>query len=235
MTAALDHLVVLAATLDEGVAWCEATLGVTPGPGGQHPLMGTHNRLLRLDGERHPGSYLEIIALDPHAAPPQRARWFDMDDAALRARVARDGPQLIHWVARVPDLAAALDALRAQGLAPGSIIDASRPTPAGLLRWRISVRDDGRRLFDGLLPTLIEWRLDDGVPHPAATLPHAGATLQTLTLSHPQAAALQAAFTALGLALPVQTGTAQMTAALLTPRGYRTLTAKNDLPMTGMP
>jgi hypothetical protein len=30
----LDHLVVAARTLDEGVAWCEATLGVTPGPGG---------------------------------------------------------------------------------------------------------------------------------------------------------------------------------------------------------
>ena len=34
-TPMLDHLVVMAASLDEGVAWCEATLGVTPGPGGQ--------------------------------------------------------------------------------------------------------------------------------------------------------------------------------------------------------
>jgi hypothetical protein len=38
----------MAASLPEGVAWCEATLGVTPGPGGEHPLMGTHNRLLRI-------------------------------------------------------------------------------------------------------------------------------------------------------------------------------------------
>jgi hypothetical protein len=44
----LDHLVIAAATLEEGVAWCEATLGVTPGPGGKHPLMGTHNRLLSI-------------------------------------------------------------------------------------------------------------------------------------------------------------------------------------------
>ena len=35
---AVDHLVIAAATLDEGVAWCEATLGVTPGPGGRHAI-----------------------------------------------------------------------------------------------------------------------------------------------------------------------------------------------------
>ena len=44
----LDHLVVIAPTLADGVAWCESTLGVTPGPGGEHPLMGTHNRLIHI-------------------------------------------------------------------------------------------------------------------------------------------------------------------------------------------
>ena len=48
MRSRIDHLVVAASSLDQGVAWCEATLGVTPGPGGEHPLMGTHNRLLRV-------------------------------------------------------------------------------------------------------------------------------------------------------------------------------------------
>ena len=46
--ACVDHLVVLAADLASGVAWCERTLGITPAAGGEHPLMGTHNRLLRL-------------------------------------------------------------------------------------------------------------------------------------------------------------------------------------------
>ena len=49
--AAVDHLVVAAATLADGVAWCERTLGVTPGPGGRHPLFGTHNRLLKIEAE----------------------------------------------------------------------------------------------------------------------------------------------------------------------------------------
>jgi hypothetical protein len=48
----VDHLVVAADSLEQGVKWCEETLGVTPGPGGQHPLMGTHNRLLRVATER---------------------------------------------------------------------------------------------------------------------------------------------------------------------------------------
>ena len=38
--------VVMAGTLAEGAAWCEAPLGVLPGAGGEHPLFGTHNRLL---------------------------------------------------------------------------------------------------------------------------------------------------------------------------------------------
>jgi hypothetical protein len=70
---AVDHLVVAAATLEQGVAWCEATLGVTPGPGGRHALMGTHNRLLNLGSAAFPHSYLEIIAIDPEAPAPGHA------------------------------------------------------------------------------------------------------------------------------------------------------------------
>src|SRR6478735_419898 len=70
----IDHLVVAARTLDQGVQWCEATLGVTPGAGGEHPLMGTHNRLLRIATVQYPRAYLEIIAIDPAAQTPSRRR-----------------------------------------------------------------------------------------------------------------------------------------------------------------
>ena len=50
MTIELDHLVIVADSLEQGAAWCASTLGVEPGPGGRHALMGTHNRLLRLGG-----------------------------------------------------------------------------------------------------------------------------------------------------------------------------------------
>ena len=223
--ATLDHLVVLASSLASGVAWAEATLGVTPGPGGEHPLMGTHNRLLRLsNGKGQPGAaYLEIIAINPAATPtlqPPEHRWFDMDDPALRERVAQMGPQLVHWVARVPALAAALLAWRELGIDRGEARAASRNTPAGLLQWQISLRPDGQRLFDGCLPTLIEW----GPHHPTATMPDSGLALQSLTLQHPQATLLQAACQAIGLdEVLISEGPGRLSAQLATPRGTLTL------------
>jgi len=88
---AVDHLVVAARSLEEGVAWCETTLGVTPGPGGKHAFMGTHNRLLKIATEAYPAAYLEIIAIDTDAPPPGRPRWFGLDTLELSA-----GPRLVH-------------------------------------------------------------------------------------------------------------------------------------------
>lgn len=221
-TPGLDHLVVYAASLAEGAAWCEATLGIAPGPGGEHPLMGTHNRLFNVGSDAFPAAYFEIIAINPAAKNvhlTRTHRWFDMDSAALQARVAAHGPQLAHWVARVPDAAAAVAALAAQGIDRGPVIAASRPTPSGLLQWQITVRDDGQRLFDGALPTVIQW---SGV-HPTAAMPASGVTLRTLALRHPDAAPLAGALRTLGLHLPVAPGAARIEAILDTPKGPVTL------------
>ena len=218
--AQIDHLVVAARTLGEGVAWCEATMGVTPGPGGAHPLFGTHNRLLKLGGHGStaPPSYLEIIAIDPQATPTRGAhqrRWFDLDDAVMHARLAQHGPQLVHWVASVPDIVAAVAALKAIGIQRGPVVSASRQTPQGLLQWHISVRDDGQRLFNGALPTLIQW---NGT-RPTPRMPDSGVSLRQLRLRHTGAAGLRAALQAIGLAdgPSVNDGPAGLTAELDTP------------------
>jgi hypothetical protein len=217
--AQVDHLVIAASTLAEGVAWCETALGVTPGPGGEHALFGTHNRLLKLPAEGSPNAYLEIIAVNPAATPARVAplkRWFDLDDEALRASLKLDGPQLIHWVASVPVLAAALATCQRLGLDRGLALTASRPTPDGLLQWKISVRDDGQRLLNGCLPTLIEW----GDVHPAQSMPDSGLILQRLTLQHPDAPRLDAALAAIGVTgATVAVGPATLIAELQTPRG----------------
>lgn len=219
--AGLDHLVVMAASLEEGLAWCEATLGVTPDAGGQHAFMATHNRLLRISSPAFAASYLEIIAIDPQGqAPGSHRRWFDMDDSALQAQVRSQGPQLTHWVARVNGIAQATEALRALGHAAGSPQAASRQTPRGLLAWQIGLRPDGQRLLQGLLPTLIEW----GEQHPEAGMADKGVALQQLQLLHPDADALKTALQALGLvgnpALQVaQAGTPALVAHLHTPKG----------------
>lgn len=173
----LDHLVVAAATLEDGVAWCEATLGLTPGPGGRHAHMGTHNRLLALGGAAFPQAYFEIIAIDPEAAPPARPRWFDLDSDAMRARLAH-GPQLVHWVARSTHMDGHRQGLADLGLQPGTPLPAHRDTPAGRLAWQTLVRDDGALLLGGALPTLIQW---DG-PHPTTRMPDSRLVLRSLVL-----------------------------------------------------
>ena len=169
----LDHLVVAARSLDDGVAWCEATLGITPGPGGRHALMSTHNRLFTIASATFARAYFEIIAIDPLAPPPGRARWFGMDALDLSR-----GPRLVNVVARTPALDALLSALQRDGIDGGRALAASRDTPAGLLQWRIAVRDDGSLGYGGALPTWIEW----GERHPADAMPPSGVVLRALTL-----------------------------------------------------
>ena len=196
--ASLDHLVIAARTLEAGVQWCEETLGVTPLPGGAHALFGTHNRLLPLTSAHHPLAYLEIIAID-RSLPPHSAlrlpRWFDLDDATIQAQLNEEGPQLLHWVVRVPDLRVALERWASLGISRGPMIEASRPTANGLLRWKISVREDGQRLFNGVLPTLIEW----GTDHPRHSLLGPTFVLESLDLTHPQSNLIQKAFDAIDL------------------------------------
>ncbi len=219
----LDHLVVLAATLDDGVAWCERTLGATPGPGGEHPLMGTHNRLLSIACEAWPLAYLEVIAIHagaPCARPAGYRRWFDLDDAALQQQLKATGPQLAHFVARTSDAQTAVQALVQHGLDRGEVLQASRMTPRGLLSWKITVRADGQRLLNGTLPTLIEW----GDVHPARGMAPSGITLQSVQASHPQADLLQASYSAMGLTgVATVQGSPKLMATLHTPRGVVTL------------
>lgn len=226
LSSQVDHLVVAASTLDEGVAWCEATLGITPGEGGEHPLMGTHNRLLRIDSPLFPQAYLEIIAIHsgaPCAIIASARRWFDLDNPDLQAKLRQTGPQLVHFVARTRLAAEAQHGLAQLGVDRGELIEASRMTPQGLLSWKITVRPDGQRLFAGGMPTLIEW----GDIHPTQGMPASSIALQSITVSHAQAQALQAAYDAIGLkGVHAIAGPVNLIATLQTARGLVTLESK---------
>jgi hypothetical protein len=226
MKTQIDHLVVMAASLEQGVQWCEDTLGITPGPGGEHEKYGTHNRLFKIATPQFPLAYFEIIAINPQAVIPKRAqvpRWFDMDDASLQKAVAQ-GPRLVHFVSSTEDVKAARHVLRTQGIERGQVVHASRKSSKGTLNWQITVREDGERLFNGCLPTLIQWGKPEATDplrlHPRNSLPRSGVTLQSLTVSHPSGAKLQAAFEAIGLAdIAIETGPANLVASLQTPKG----------------
>jgi len=224
MHARVDHLIVAASTLEEGAAWCEATLGVAPGPGGEHPFMGTHNRLLRIATVDYPRAYFEVIAVQPGREPQRGRRWFDLDDETLRDSLRRTGPRLVHFVASVPDVRQAVTAWQGLGLDRGEVVEASRMTPRGLLQWQITIRPDGQRLFEGTLPTLIEW----GSTHPASGLPESGVNLQSMAASHPDAPRLRSAWEAIGLqGVAVQDGPPALSAVLDTPRGRVRLSSQS--------
>lgn len=164
----LDHLAVSASSLAEGVAWAEAALGVTFATGGEHPQMGTHNRLLGLGD-----LYLEVIAINPAAPAPPHPRWFDLDHFT-------GPPRLTNWIVACDNLDTAL----AEG--PEGC-GRALPLARGDFRWRMAVPDSGRLPFDGYFPALIEWQ---GPAHPALRLPDSGLRLTRLDLTHPQAADL---------------------------------------------
>jgi hypothetical protein len=219
LSSSVDHLVIAADSLEQGVQWCAATLGMTPGPGGQHPLMGTHNRVLRISTELYPRAYLEIIAIDPAAPPPGRRRWFDLDDVVLKQKI-RQQPRLVHFVARTQEAPAARQALKQAGIDRGELVAAQRRTANGLLSWRITIRADGQRLFYGGLPTLIEW----DSAHPADSMPECGLALHSLHASYPRPADLELAFEAIGLqGVEVEQGMPNVKATLAAPKGIVTL------------
>jgi hypothetical protein len=150
-----------------------------------------------------------------------------MDSAALQAAVATE-PRLVHFVAQTDDLQAIRHALKAHEIDPGPAVHASRHSRKGVLQWQITVRPDGQRLFNGALPSLIQWGKPEAAEplrlHPRNSLPRSGVTLQSLAVSHPTATKLQAAYAAMGLeGVAIETGPAHLRATLQTPKGLVTL------------
>lgn len=184
-TAHIDHLVIGTNDLASGTDWTESRLGAACDGGGAHPLMGTHNRLMRLAG----GPYLEVIAIDPDASSPGRPRWFTLDREKTKSRFAT-GPGALCWVAAVSDIETAV---RQCGYDCGQITTVTR----GDLQWRLTIPDDGSLPAGGVLPSLIEW--PEGM-HPVTSLAETDIYLDTIHLTHPDPAHIEACLDRLGLA-----------------------------------
>ena len=202
-TARLDHLVVTAASLEQGVEYVRRELGVEPQKGGEHVRMGTHNCLLRL-GER---LFLEVIATDPAAPHPGRPRWFELDSVK--------SPRLATWVARCDDVRA---------VAPASL-GKIEPMTRGSFEWLITVSDDGRFPLQGIAPTLIQWL---AASHPADGLKDAGCSLVRFEGVHPEPERVTGMLRSIKFVgeFPVSRGTAPaLVAHIRTPAGARRLSS----------
>lgn len=154
----IDHLVITAPTLGEGIQWAEKHLEASPQPGGQHPHWGTHNALLGL-GDR---CYLEILAPDPNLPTPPRGKWL--------APYYHQGIGLATWALATDNLAHAVHILADINIFPGPIQNGSRTRTDGTqLHWQLT--DPYVLPWNGYFPFLIDW---GDSPHPAADLPAIG-------------------------------------------------------------
>ncbi|MDQ6619886.1 MAG: VOC family protein [Pseudomonadota bacterium] len=208
--ATMDHLVLAAITLADGIDYVASLTGAVPHPGGKHVTMGTHNALLRLGDKL----FVEVIAIDPTAPKLARARWFGLDGIALQAEL-QESPRLIHWVARTRDLDSAA---RRSGVELGPVHALER----GDYRWRITIPDDGALPGKGLIPTLIQW---DVPAHPADALPKSPVSLIELAGTHPDPNAVRGVLAKLGLERDLRVTydrEPKLAAMLRTPKGIVT-------------
>jgi Glyoxalase-like domain len=183
MSFEIDHIVMAARTLEEGVAFVEEMLKIKAAPGGKHPSVGTHNALVPLTQKR----YLEIIAIDPEVSVPPRVRWFGLDEPELQAKLA-SGPKLVAYVVRATEIP--MDLRFFPELDP-------QPAKRGDFSWTFGFTADGKRPGMGALPYFISW--DAGSAHPCERLPAAQIALNSIEISLPCAPSVQMAMNPLGV------------------------------------
>lgn len=214
MKVALDHLVIGAKTLQQGVEYVKTYLGVDIPKGGNHPTMGTHNHLMSLGN----GCFLEVIAIDPLGAPPQKPRWYGLNDPFVQAKIEKQ-PQLLTWVVNTTDI---------HTFQTKSSVSFGSPEPVsrGNLHWHFGVPDDGRLLAGGMVPYVIQWHT---TPHPSTNMQDMGCSLQKLQIYHPQPDWIASILTAIEVNHLVEIHslstekTPYLVAHIQTPSGIKTL------------
>lgn len=184
----LDHLTVIAPTLSDGVEHVRACLDLDVPFGQRHDYMGTYNHLLQL-GEK---VYLEIIALDPDAQPPPRARWFGLDDKKTVMFDWDAGRRLRGWVART-------DVMNTVLAGRESIFGRKVALPWTSSSFDFAMPDDGSLPLSGAAPSVIDRR---GKARSMANIADLGARLESFSLQHPDATSLSQLYRTLDIDRP---------------------------------
>ena len=171
MKAKIDHLVIGADNLISGTNFLEKKLNTKLLPGGEHKVMGTHNKLLKLQTE----IYLEVIANNPNVESPSHPRWFSLDELETKNKIKKS-PRSLCWILAIENI---YDAVKNSGYNPGKIVELSR----GDLEWKVTVPTDGKLIENGVLPFLIEWPKNI---HPSKNLTDSSVSLNKILLIHPE-------------------------------------------------
>jgi hypothetical protein len=191
--AELDHVLLGARDLTEGIAFLERHTGVRAVFGGVHPNRGTQNALASL-GSAH---YLEVIALDP----AQAAVHLPITEALAKL----SEPRLVGWAVHTHDLEGVKRKLERAGIPFEGPASGSRKRPDNrMLKWRTLMLSESAK-GDSLLPFFIEWSRDS--VHPATDAPK-GCRLSRFELVTPEPDALRKTLAVLSLTVSVAKGDA---------------------------
>ena len=215
MEIAIDHLVIGAANLTEGVAYIKDCLGVEIPYGGVHPKMGTHNHLMQLGKN----IFLEVIAINPEIEPPRHPRWYGLDDPYVIQQIKKR-PALLTWVVNTTNIQTLLQKAKV------SFGKAEQLISRGDLSWYFGLPDDGRLLAGGMLPYIIEWQTN---LHPANSMADLGCRFQSLEIYHSAPSWLLSVLQSIDAADLVKTHplpknqTSYLIASIATPKGTKKL------------
>ncbi len=171
MNSRIDHIVIGTANLISGTKILETKLGFKFSNGGEHKIMGTHNKLLKLQSN----IYLEIIANNPNVNKPSRQRWFSLDESRIKEKIKKS-PRLLCWALEVENIE---DTVKNCGYDPGEILQLSRDE----LTWKVTVPPNGKLVENGVLPVLIEWPSNQ---HPSKKLNNSKVSINKISLFHPK-------------------------------------------------
>ena len=171
MNSRIDHIVIGAANLISGAKILETKLCTKFSPGGEHMIMGTHNKLLKLQSN----IYLEVIANNPNVSKPSRLRWFSLDESSIKEKIKKS-PRLLCWVLEVDNIE---DTVKKCGYNPGEVLQLSRDE----LTWKVTVPSNGKLVENGVLPVLIEWPNNQ---HPSKKLNNSKVSINKISLFHPE-------------------------------------------------
>ena len=216
----IDHLVIGAAELDKATKQIQSFIKAEFLAGGKHPLMATHNRLIKLQKS----IYMEIIAADPSASLPRspirKNRWFSLDSPVTQKRLSH-APQPLCWVVAVNNIE---QTSMHCGYNPGNVIEMTR----GNLKWKITVSENGDLPESGVLPILIEW---PNGKHPTKTMPESNVSLEKLTLFHPHPSKIKHILSKLNIKGPIKVnlGEPNLQFSLKTPDNISVVFGENCL------
>ena len=181
-----DHIAIAANTLAEGATYMRNLTGLTFPKGGEHPDMATHNLVTALG----PDTFAEVISINLDATPPNRPRWFELDNPVAQAKF----PRTQAWLLRTDDIDSCIRKAAALGIDLGT----ATPFKRDALRWRFTVTTDGSIPLDGAAPLLLQWD-ETGPNHPASRMTDLGLRMDSLTIDTPHADRLIELLETLGL------------------------------------